>query len=429
MQRMRCSAIACAVFAVAATAGSARAQPATSGAASLDPEDATDATSRLWESALDPQRGAYDQLVAEGQRRMQRRTKENARRAVEVLDEAIARIPSNSRAYGIRGQAHLVLEHWPQCASDLAMAIPATADQLERDRVAVDLGICQGRAGQLANAEQTLASAASRAHSSEPWMRLGEVRISLGKLDAAIEALETALEKQDPFRPYIEWQLAIAADRGARPSDAELHAARALAYDATFNCLVAPRYPWLRVGDREYALGLAYRASAAPEYALGHFRTLLRLVPQSPWRHRVEQHLRELAGLQLPQVLYRDPESSAPVEVAAVRPAIRRAMPALQACLANQPVAVFTIAITRTAGQVPRSGRDRPSTASPPPGTHATPGADVESLSSGDRTHRDDVAALDRASQCLESIADRISLPAPQARAAWYRIRFAVVAP
>lgn len=429
MRQTQGVAIACAVFAVAATADSARAQRANSAHPYVEDDDAARARSKLWESALDPQRAAYEQLVADGRRRLQRRTKESARLAVAVLDDAIARIPSDGRAYALRGQAHLVLEHWPECASDLATAMRTTGAALDRDRAAVDLGICQGRAEQLGEAEQTLAGAASRAQTSEPWMRLGEIRIALGKLDAAIEALEIALEKQDPFRPYIEWLLAIATDRAARPSEAELHAARALSYDATFNCLVVPRYPWLRVGDREYALGLAHRASDGPEYALGHFRSFLRLATQSPWRHRVEQHVRELARLKLPQVLRRDPESSAPIELAALRPAIAKAMPALHACLVDQPITVFTIAITRVGNQLPTSVRDRPGGIAPLAGTRATPGAEVESQTSGVRTDTAETAARDRVSRCLERIADRILLPAPRVRGTWYRARFAVVAP
>ena len=56
-------------------------------------------------------------------------------------------------------------------------------------------------------------------------MRLGEVRIALGKLDEAEDALTAALEARDGIEGTIHWLLALAYDRARKSTlaDDEAH--------------------------------------------------------------------------------------------------------------------------------------------------------------------------------------------------------------
>ena len=72
-----------------------------------------------------------------------------------------------------------------------------------------------------------------------------------------------------------------------------------------------PTYPWLRAGELDYMIGLARRTSpvqtdrdqATPEIALLHFRHFLKVAPDSPWRRRAEEHVKELASIAFPTSL------------------------------------------------------------------------------------------------------------------------------
>ncbi len=158
--------------------------------------------------------------------------------------------------------------------SALADATELT-DPAERDTIELQLGICQGRAGLLADAERTLLHAVSVAPHAEQWMRLGEVRIALGKLDEAVDALSAGLEARDGNDGTIHWLLALAYDRARKASASDDEAHQAIKFDAAFNLIQNPAYPWLRPGETDYLFGLAYRARpeldrdhATPEIAL-----------------------------------------------------------------------------------------------------------------------------------------------------------------
>lgn len=449
----------------------AAAQPARDSWTAADPDEADEAEearSQLWESALDPQRVPYERLLAEANRQLERRTADSARLAIQALDEAVARIASQPRAYALRGEAYLVLGHWAACAADLERATatmpqagPAEHLQREaadrgqrpkagrarsdgsgqanpdndpriaaRDRQLVELAVCQGRSGQLTQAERTLTQIVSRTARAEPWLRLGEVRIALGKLETASAALETALEQADAQRPVVEWLLAFAYDLAGRASDSADHASQALKYDPEFALLKTPQYPRLRAEDSDYVLALAYQASAMPEQALAHYRGFVDAAPRSPWHRRAEEHIRELSALEFPQTLERDRGSSATVEIEMLVPRIRKAMPALRACVVKQPTTVFSIALTRNGPRAPESLRDHPHYKMPAPGAHAVPDLETSPLPDDDATANASVVSAQAAAcRCLERIAARIPLPAPTERDTWYRVSFAVVAP
>jgi tetratricopeptide (TPR) repeat protein len=387
--------------------------------------------SRFWESVLDPERKPYDDLVAEARHRLDEHTVDSRRLAIEKLDQAIKRLPKEPRAYSLRGEAHLELEHWAQCADDLAFVDAhalATAEPVttERERQMMLLGICQGRAGRLADAERTLAHLVATAPHGDPWMRLGEVRIALGKLDEAADALQAALAAPDAQRGLVEWLLALAYDRARKPTESEEHASAAIRYDVSFGIIERPAYPWLRAGEREYMMGIAWRtppsqgASGVPEVALAYFRHFLKIAPDSPWRRRAEEHVRELAGLDLPQTLTRDTVSTATIELPTILPIVRKAMPAMRACIAKRPTAVFEIVVTRAGPRTPDSAHDRPHYTVKKSGVTAARPTAMQLLDTSD-----DLAA----NACLVQAAERMALPAPKDLDTYYQFRFYVVGP
>jgi tetratricopeptide (TPR) repeat protein len=379
--------------------------------------------SSVWESALDPERKPYEEALREARRLLDDRSDHtNPKTALAKLDEAVARLPKEPRAYVLRGEAHLQLEQWAKCADDLAAAdaleAVSTPQQLE-------LGICQGRAGRFADAERTLVHSASTAPRGETWMRLGEVRIAIGKLDEAVDALSAGLEAGDGQQALIHWLLALAYDRARRPTAADDQARQAIAYDAGLNAIEHAPYPYLQPGDKDYLYGLAYRTAAngghpIPEYALMHFRSFLRAAPDSPWRRRAMEHVRELSALELPQTLDRVPSSTAIMDLATILPVVKKNMPAMRACLAKQPGVVVRLTFERAGPTTPEAARDRPRYKPHLSSTRAT--LDV----------RSDAPAVDgeeTALRCVQTAAERMQVPLPKERDTWYGIWFYVVAP
>jgi tetratricopeptide (TPR) repeat protein len=408
---------------IAARAQSVRYPP---DAADADRE--AEARSHLWESALDPERQPYDELVRQARRALEEQNEHGTQIAVDKLTEAIKRLPKDPRAYGWRGEAYLALRDWPHCAEDLAAAEErAPEDSPDHDRQELDLGICLGRAGRYPEAERTLAHAVERKPRGETWMRLGEVRIALGKLDEAIDALTAALDTNEGNSIVTHWLLASAYDRARRPTNAEAEAQLALSRDVTLSVLVNPIYAWLGRGELEYLMGLAYSTmpagvgSSKPEYALLYFRRFLAASPDSPWKRRVDEHVRALVALAFPQWLIREGASTAIVDLATVRPALEHAMPALRACLAKQPTAAYEISIVKDGPRTPDSALDRPHYAMPPPGAKIELKLDVGAFTA--------TAVVDDTRKCFEPILARLVLPVPKDRDTWYRVQFDVIGP
>lgn len=399
------------------------------------PPDAPDADrdaeqrSALWESALAPERAPYEELVRSARRALDEQSEHGAQTAVDQLTDAIRHVPDDPRAYALRGQAYLALHDWARCADDLATAAakpPGLAGAPNRDAQELALGICQGRAGRYADAEQTLQQLALRSPHGEAWLRLGEVRIALGKLDEAIAALDAALDS-DGQNVLTHWLLAAAYDRSRRPSGAEAEAQIALGRDVTLSLLVNPIYPWIGRGEGDYLLGLAYSVTPAgagiamPEYSLLYFRHFLATAPDSPWRRRAQEHVRALVSAALPQAVSRDANSTSVVEITPLRPALERAMPALRACVAKQPTAAYAISIVKVGPKTDAGDPFRVHHALPQPGVKVELRLDVGEPTSA--------AAAEATRACLEPIAERIALPAPKDRDTWYRVSFLVIGP
>ncbi|MDB4961690.1 MAG: Tetratricopeptide 2 repeat protein [Myxococcales bacterium] len=401
--------------------------------------------SKLWDNATNPNSEPYVALIAQAKQAISDRTDDGYKLAVERLDRAIALLPDEDEAYALRGAAYMQLQDWAKCATDLQRA-RSKADRGADDRSGKarieqrrDLGLCQARAGKLADAERTLSeAAASGTGTGEMLMRLGEVRIAMGKLDEAIAALTAALDSPDnPSQPMTRWLLASAYDRARRPAEAIDEAKRAAGYDSRFSSLRNPTIPLLGVGETEYLLGLAWSANEPPrpEYALLYFRKFLKLAPDSPWRKRAEDHLRELKTVVLPDAVERRPGGTASVDLEAARAIVRKQMPAMRACLASVPNQAIEVKITRSGPRstTPRIVRPDPF-ANPrgryrPPPPPAAPPDGIAVTSSSELPLEASRAEIDAAARCVEPIASKLVMPAVKEKDAWYQVAFLVIAP
>jgi len=387
-------------------------------------KDAEQATrSDLWNAAITPERQPYQSLVRAAAEQIGQRTAAATLEGFKKLDQAIQLLPREPEAYRVRGEANLERRDWAQCAADLAAAEAYTQRDDEPPKAMTELrrklGLCQARAGKLGDAEKTLAEAvASGNAASELWMRLGEVRIAMGKLDEAIAALRSALDGSEPAaQPQVRFMLAAAYDRARRPADALVEAGEGLKLDHQLTVLQNPAIPSITPGEVDYMLGLAYSADKPrPEFVLAYFRRFLKAAPQSPWRKRAEEHIRDVRATALPESVGRT--GTATIDVDAARTSVRQAMPQMRACLARHPTVVVEVEISRAGPRTPATDRLRPRFFSPPDGVTVRRAV-------GDLAD-DELDAIDR---CLQPLASRVAMPPAKERDTFYKATFNVVAP
>ncbi len=452
------AALALGAAVVVALVPAAHAQSRRYPAAPVDTDREAAARSRLWERATTPSAEPYQRALAEAREALAQRLDTRTAEAIEAIGEAIALAPDRPEAYALRAEAHLQLRQWRQCAADLEDVLrrPASAGMLGAPRPAPGaalstnerqaqgelrrkLGLCLARAGRLAEAERVLAEAtAGGTGTGEMLMRLGEVRIAMGKLDEAIGALTAALDTTDlPSQALTRWLLAAAYDRARLPAEAIAQARQAAGYDRSFGALTGDVMPLLGAGETEYLLGLAWSLSRVdnepprPEHALVYFRRFLALAPHSPWRRRAEEHLAELRTASLPEAIERK-GGTASLDLDVARGIGRTAMPAMRACLARTPTSILEVLITRAG---PRSARPAPRNEDPfvrrrngTYGVAAPPeGVSIAAVPlPGETASRAD---LDAAIRCVELLADRIVLPAVTDKDTWYKVGLFVVSP
>jgi len=394
--------------------------------------------SELWNAAITPERHPYLELVRAAAEALARRTPDQTAEALAKLDQAIQLMPREPDAYRLRGDAQFERRAWAACAADLAAADAHARRDDEPVRTVTELrrklGLCQARAGKLGDAEKTLAElAASGNAGGEIWMRLGEVRIAMGKLDEAIAALRSALDGTDQAsQALIHFMLAAAYDRGRRPADALDEAATGVKLDPQLAVLRSPALPPLGDGELDYMLGLGYSAepprpepprpepphpeNPRPEYALAAFHRFVAAAPASPWRKRAEEHIRDLRTMELPERLARG--GTAQLDLEAARTIVRRAMPAMRACVASDANAVVEVDISRAGPRTPVTDKLRPRFFTPPDGVAVR-------RSVGELSERG-LQAIDR---CIQPLAARLALPPVKERDTYYKITFYVVGP
>jgi tetratricopeptide (TPR) repeat protein len=404
-----------------ASAAPAAAQSRRYPPAPADKDARAAARSALWSAAVTPERRPYQELVRAATAALAGRTGDQTIEAIKKLDQAIGLLPHEPEAYRLRGDAQLERRAWAACAADYAAAEaygphhddpPPAPFELRRK-----LGLCQARAGKLGDAERTLAAlAASGNGSAEVWMRLGEVRIAMGKLDGAIAALTSGLEGSDQSaQAMIRFLLAAAYDRARRPADALIQASAAVKLDPQLTVLQNPTLPGLGDGELDYLLGLGYGAEPVRlELALAHFRRFVAVAPRSPWRRRADEHIRDLKRAELPDRVVRS--GTAAIDLEATRAIVRRAMPAMRACVAGHPTAVVEVEISRAGPRTQGTDRIRPRFFTPPDGVAVR-------RVFGELT----VHELDAIDRCLSPLATRLALPAVKERDAYYKLVFQVV--
>lgn len=387
--------------------------------------------SKLWDSTVDPDRGPYFELVRDAKRLLERNDATNQREAIDKLDAAVKRMPKESDAYALRGSVYMQQRQWVKCADDLAAAEASSKvdDITQRTRARIDLAVCQSRAGRYGDAEQTLvrAIASATGYKGELMMRLGEVRIGLGKLDEAIDALEAAADTSDSMNDAARWLLAVAYDRARRTTDAQQAALDAKRYDQSFSVINAPRMPYLGPGDTEYLYGVAYLyAMPKPEYALLYFKRYVALAGDSPWKRRAEEHVRDLGAMKFPSrdalTVVNPPSyagSKASVNAEDVRDVLEKPMWQLRQCAAKTPGLAYTVTITKS--RVGPVSRDSPMVRVPVESVRADPQLDVD--------HASNKADTDAATACMEKLAERIGLPKPKDANSYYRASFVVIPP
>jgi tetratricopeptide (TPR) repeat protein len=413
-----------AAVAVLGLAATASAQPRRYPPEPVDKDAENAARSRLWSAAVTPERRPYQDLVRTATDALNQRTPDQTTEAIKKLDAAVQLLPREPEAYRLRGDAYLERKDWARCAADYAAADANTQPGDETPKAIatlhIKLGLCQARASQLGAAERTLAEAAASDNATgEVWMRLGEVRIAMGKLAEAITALHSAIEAtEQPQQGTIHFLLAAAYDRARLPADALFEAAEGVKADHQLTGLSNPLYPPLGPGEIDYMLGLAYSATEPPrpEYALAYFRRFVQAAPHSPWRQRAEDHIADIKASELPEVITHG--GSAPLDLDAVRTAARRAMPQMRACLARYPTVAVEVEITRSGPRTPPTDRVRPRYFTPPEGV-------TVHVAVGELPNRD----LDAVDRCLEAQASRLPLPAVKERDTYYKAAFSVVGP
>ncbi|HUS28272.1 MAG TPA: tetratricopeptide repeat protein [Kofleriaceae bacterium] len=379
--------------------------------------------SKTWDSALDPDRSPYQELVRDAKRLVEHGDANDIRIAIEKLDAAIKRMPKEADAYAVRGAIYLQQRQWVNCADDLAAAEAASKveDITARTRSRIDLAVCQARAGRYAESEQTLvrAIASATGFKGELMMRLGEVRIALGKLDEAIDALSASIDAADSLNDAARWLLAVAYDRARRPTDAQQFAVDAKRFDQSLSVISSPKMPFLGLGDTEYLYGIAYLfAKPTPEYALLYFKRFVAIAGDSPWKRRAEEHVRDIGAMKFPS---RDTLTLSSTTVSAddIRAALEKPMAQLRQCAAKTPGTAYGVTITKS-----RTGplsRETPMYRIPIEGVVANLMLDVDKVALK--------ADIDAARDCMEKLATRISMPKPKDVNSYYRATFVVVAP
>lgn len=388
-----------------------------------DKELEAEKRSDLWESTLNPDTRPYKELVREAKRLIERNTANDTQAALEKLDIAVKRLPKDPEAYLVRGQLYLAQKEWAKCADDLGRVEDYSRNEepAVRTKARIDLASCLARSGRYAEAETTLvrAGASAQTYRSELWMRLGEVRIALGKLDEAIDALTAAVDV-DSQNATTRWLLTAAYDRARRPSDALEHAQIAARFDPHRDKIERPALPLLGVNEVDYLDGLAYRyATPNPEKALVYFRRYVKLAPDSLWKRRAQEHVRNLSTMKFPsrEVIA---SNGSPIVVADMRKLLERPVAAMRQCLVKLPMSAYQITVTKHGPRTPETVRDRPIYRLPPAGAKVS----EDQLAAG--APQEDT---EPAKRCLQEHAEKLKLPAPKDRDTYYQLSFIVVSP
>lgn len=381
-------------------------------------------SSSLWERTVEPGRAPHAVFLAEARRAVSAgRTDADLHAAAYKAQQAINLRPQDPAAYLVRAAALEQLRQWPECAKSYQAALeldPKLGPDPElrgSSTPLLGLGICLARAGKLAEAEVALDRAASRATNTtvEEWLRLGEVRIATGKLREGLDALTASTEATGETNPSAlnNWLRALAYDRGRQTALADEAGAAAAVSDRYLSQLSNQGTPFIHDVERYSLLALGYQYTGRLEVALAYWRRVVAADPEGMWSRRAKEHVALLEKAELPEELRR--LGTAPFDQQVARGLVRKAMPALVACVAPVPAVAFDVRVTRSrpaaAGNGPRS-EPRP------------PGASANSAMIDQPT----LQPIDKAQACLVDAAKKMDLPPVKDPGTWYELGFSVVA-
>lgn len=412
--------------------GSAAAQSKRYPATPEDYDDQRERRSTFWDKIISPDQAKYLELISRASDYLEGRDTESIRWAERNLLEASRLLPDQPLAYWMLAVLYEGDERWQECAesyghvSALDAAYQPSDDYLPLKRGAswaLDYGqaVCHGQLGEferaIAHYQRILQRGASQ--DARVYRGLGEAYMALGRLREAISALEVA-KKRDPGQWLVNYPLAVAYDRVEQEARAREALAAALQHDPDIDKLEAPDLLYMPATDRYYYLGLAHEVKGQAEWAIVYFRHYAQLTGRGLWSRRIEDHLRDLGRVSLPQ-----PESISPSDEVVGREALARAIERsrdqLHACLADTPGLLLEVRITALGA----SGRGRPSRIRggvPPP----TPGVKARTLYSFEAAEEQVARAID----CVETRAEDIEIPRVRGDTAEYRtVTFPLIAP
>lgn len=388
-----------------------------------DTDRENEETSSLWERTVEPGRAPHATLLAEARRLLSvGRTDVELTQAATKANQAIALRPKDASAYLVRAAATEQLRQWADCASNYQTALeldPKLGPDPEIRGGAsplLGLGICLARSGKLAQAEVALDRAVSRAPiGTEEWLRLGEVRIAMGKLREGLDALIASTEANGDTTPTAlnNWLRALAYDRGRQTALADEAGAAAALADRYLGQLNNQGTPFIHDVERNSLLALGYQYTNRLEVALAYHRRVIAAAPDGMWTRRAREHIELLEGTAFPEQLRNT--GPANVDVVAARTLLRKAMPALAACTTAVPSVAFDVRVTRSRPALPGSG---------PRAVPRPPGATASSAMIDQPT----LEPIERAQACLQDVALKLELPPVKDPGTWYELAFSVVA-
>jgi hypothetical protein len=244
---------------------------------------------------------------------------------------------------------------------------------------------------------------------------LGETRIAMGKLREGVEALTASTDATGETVPTTlnNWLRALAYDRGRQTALADEAGQAAALSDRYLAQMGNQGTPFVHDLERNYLLALGSGYTAKLETSLAYFRRVVAAAPDGMWARRAREHVELLEQTMFPEELRR--AGTAPVDLDAARATLRRAMPALAACVARVPTVAFEVRITRS--RPPASGVG-------PRTVPRAPGASVSSL----MVDQPELREIAEAQQCVEAAARKVELPAVKDAGTWYELVFALVA-
>jgi len=435
--------LALVVAALAAVAAPAAAQSTRYPPPPVDVDAEREAYSAFWENAIEPGLDQYGDLLGRATKLLGRRTDDARATAIDLLTQATELLPGRSDAWAWLGLAREQDGDLRACRTALerAWSIDPAWSAAPRP-LALALGTCRSRAGELDGAAEVLERMVARGDDSvEAMWRLGEVYMALGRLDDARAVLDVALDGSPAQTAYVHagWALAVAADRARDPEATRAAGEIALRLDPQLVYVAQPPGGFIAPTERDYYLMVASEIADQPHRALLHARNYLAgvaHVDDAAWAPRAREHERALRTFATADET--TPGGTDPPEASVARAAVRKVDADLRACVKKSPHLLLSVTVVslgppadRKPAAPPPSPRGRGRgrgpvklPVRPPPAVQAPPAGVTVTVDENSR--RDDAATA--ATACVEKAASALVVPAPKTPGTWASVTFPVIA-